>query len=397
MAASCAEQGQRARIAVAHVVASLDPIHGGPSYSVPRLCRALEGQGAEVRLYSVLGAGEGPPVADNVDGLFDVDWKRVPVLRQMCWSSGLVRELQDIAPDVGLIHSHGLWQMPNVAAAHAAAHAGKPVVVSPRGMLGPAALAFSRRKKRLFWLLFQRNAIGKTTCLHATSAQEYAEIREFGLLHPVAIVPNGIDMPGAAGKSRNPNGDRVVLSLGRLHPKKGLDRLIRAWALIEATHPDWRMRIIGPDRTGHADELRQLAQHLGVTGVSVEPPLVGEAKLAAYRQAELFVLPTLNDNFASTVAEALAAGTPVIASRGSPWRGLEDEGCGWWVDHGVETLAAALKRAMALPAEQLAVMGQKGRNWMARDFSWQQAAETMMAVYGWLLDGGEPPACLRLQ
>ena len=114
---------------------------------------------------------------------------------------------------------------------------------------------------------------------------------------------------------------------------------------------------------------------LGLTRVSVEGPIYGDAKTAAYREADLFVLPTLNENFGLTVAEALAAGTPAISTKGAPWSGLESEGCGWWIDHGVEPLAAALAHAMALPREALKAMGDKGREWMARDFSWDRVAQ----------------------
>ena len=112
---------------------------------------------------------------------------------------------------------------------------------------------------------------------------------------------------------------------------------------------------------------------------------------------DLFVLPTLSENFAITVAEALAAGTPVIATKGAPWHGLEREDCGWWIDHGVEPLVAALAKAMTMQREALQAMGAKGRAWMARDFSWDRVANDMLDVYRWLLAGGEPPRTVRLK
>src|SRR2546427_8457893 len=88
----------------------------------------------------------------------------------------------------------------------------------------------------------------------------------------------------------------------------------------------------------------------------------------------VFVLPTLNENFAITVAEALTAGTPVIATKGSPWSRLETEGCGWWIDHGVEPLTVALVKSMSMPRAALRAMGAKGQTWVARDFSWGRVA-----------------------
>ena len=159
--------------------------------------------------------------------------------------------------------------------------------------------------------------------------------------------------------------------------------------------PGWRLKIVGPPEAGHDDELRALAMALGLTRVSIEGPIYGDAKTVAYREADLFVLPTLNENFGLTVAEALAAGTPAISTKGAPWSGLESEGCGWWIDHGVEPLAAALAHAMALPREALKAMGDKGREWMARDFSWDRVAHDMLGVYLWLARSAEPPATIR--
>jgi glycosyltransferase involved in cell wall biosynthesis len=285
-----------------------------------------------------------------------------------------------------------------VDAGRAAMLARKPFIVAPRGMLAPAALAFSQFKKRVVWALLQGEVVRHAACIHATSEQEYDEIRAFGLNNPVAIVPNGIDLPEV--RTGSPSGtavDRVVLSLGRIHPKKGLDRLVRAWARLEAAHPDWRLRIVGPDELGHAGELAVLGAELKVRRVSIEKSVTGDAKIAAYQQADLFVLPTLNENFAITVAEALAMGTPVIATKGAPWRALQSEGCGWWIDHDVESLAAALANAMVMTREALQAMGAKGRAWMKRDFSWDHVADDMLNVYRWLSSGGEAPSTVRLK
>ena len=272
--------------------------------------------------FRLWGADESDIVLDD-DGsrCFPRDWARVPVVRDLRCSSGLARALHELAPKADVIHDHGLWLMPNVEAGRAALLARKPFIVAPRGMLAPAALAFSRLKKRVVWALLQGEVVRRAACIHATSEQEHDEIRDFGLNNPVAIVPNGIDVPelGAHSISATAAG-RVVLSLGRIHPKKGLDRLVRAWAKVEAVHPDWRLRIVGPDELGHAGELAALAAELNARRVSVEKSLAGDAKIAAYQQADLFVLPTLNENFAITVAEALAAGTPVIATKGAPWQ-----------------------------------------------------------------------------
>jgi glycosyltransferase involved in cell wall biosynthesis len=378
-----------------HVIAGLDPIYGGPSYTVPRLCQALTMAGAEARLLSVAGVNA-PDGSDR--RFFPWDWSRVPMLRNLRCSSSLAGALRDLAPKIEVIHNHGLWLMPNVDAGRTALLSGKPFIVSPRGMLAPAALAFSRVKKRIVWTLLQGEMVRRAACIHATSEQEHDEIRDFGLNNPVAVVPNGIDLPEPRAHTiLDPADRRIVLSMGRIHPKKGLDRLVRAWAMVETSYPDWELRIVGPDELGHADELAALAEQLKLRHISVEKSITGDAKFLAYQLADLFVLPTLNENFAVTVAEALAAGTPVIATKGAPWRALQSEGCGWWIDHGVEPLAAALTNAMAMTRRALYAMGAKGRAWMARDFSWDRVAHNMLTVYHWISSGGEAPDTVRLK
>jgi len=387
------------RLCAVHVVGGLEPAYGGPSYSVPRLCEALAAAGTQMLLLSVARetADQRDVYQTGVrDCRFAWDYAGIPILRRLRCSQGISRALRHAAPTADVVHDHGLWLMPNVWAGCAASRRRKPLVVSPRGMLAPVALGFSRLKKRAFWALLQGPAIRRTACFHATSEQEYEEIRRFGLTQPVAIIPNGIDLPELAARpTLAPAAERLVLSLGRLHPKKGLERLVRSWSKVEAKFPGWRLNIVGPPEGGHDDELRALAAALGLTRVSITGPVYGDAKTSAYREADLFVLPTLNENFGLTVAEALAAGTPAISTKGAPWSGLEREGCGWWIDHGVEPLAAALTQAMALPRGALQAMGAKGRSWMARDFSWDRVAQEMIGVYLWVAGRAAPAPMIR--
>jgi glycosyltransferase involved in cell wall biosynthesis len=188
-----------------------------------------------------------------------------------------------------------------------------------------------------------------------------------------------------------------VLSLGRLHPKKGLETLLRAWAKVEPAHPDWRLSLIGPGDERYVGELRAMSRALGLGRVLFGGPIHGAAKWESYRAADLFVLSSLNENFGLTVAEALAAGTPVIATTGTPWDRVETEGCGWYVEPAPEALAAVLATAMAMPPPTLHGMGIKGRAWMARDFSWEQVARDMEDLYAWLVGRAGQPPSIRLK
>ena len=372
---------------VVHTVASIENQSSGPTYSVTGLANAQANLGADTAVFSLGQIGLSGS-ASFKDRRFVNSLGQLPLLKRLGVSSAMRRELNEAAPKV--VHTHGLWMMPNTYRSHAAVF-----VISPRGMLSTVALSFSRQKKAFFRILFQDRALSAASLFHATAKSEYDEIRRFGLRQPVAVIPNGIEIPHAASPPA-PVKSRSVLSLGRIHPKKGLDSLIRAWAEIEPTFPDWRLRIVGPDEVGHAAELSGLIRALRLNTVSIEAPVFGTAKTELMAGANIFVLPTRSENFAMTVAESLAVGVPVISTKGAPWAGLETHGCGWWVNHGPEPLAAALRCAMSMPLQELREMGTRGRAWMKRDYSWERVARMTLDAYRWSLEGGEPPTFIRV-
>ena len=235
---------------------------------------------------------------------------------------------------------------------------------------------------------------------HATSEKEYEEIRALGYRQPVAIVPVGMDIPevdvfnAEAQRSREAEVKRKrIVFFGRLHKVKGVDRLVRAWEQV--MRDGWELVIAGPD-CGMLEELKGIVAERRLPRVSFVGEINGHAKYEFLANADIYVLPSDTENFGVTVAEALASGTPVIASQGTPWQGLEREKCGRWVPIGVEPLAMALKELMAMSDEERAVMGNRGREWMRRDFSWRGIGLKMKTAYEWLLGNGDKPEWVRL-
>ncbi|TCT03969.1 glycosyltransferase [Aquabacter spiritensis] len=381
------------RLAVGQILAALTPAASGVTLAVTRLADAQAACGLDVAILSV-GETERADRAGVRYETFSQDFGDLPVLRRLSASQGLARAVDVLAREGTVLHTHGLWLACNLYAGWSARRHRSPLVVSPHGMLAPAALRFSSRKKQVFWALAQGPALSRAACWHVTSTQEFEELRDFGIAAPIALVPLGIDVPPAAPYLAGPR--RTLLSLGRVHPKKGLDRLVAAWAQVEDRHPDWDLRITGPSERGHAEELRRQAQALGARRIAFEDGLYGADKLAAYAAADVFVLPSLNENFGFVVAEALACGVPVVCTRGAPWPGLAEHGCGWWIDHGVAPLVAALEDAMGMPPAALAEMGARGRRWMAADFSWDRTARDLIAVYRWCAGAGDRPASVIL-
>lgn len=381
-------------IHVVQVISSLDNEAAGTTAWVRQLVDELHTREVAVDVLA-LSLAEAAP--DAIDGLLLhlPDTPRLPGLGTLLGSRSLKRAVMAAAEKGDVLHSSGLWRMPNVYPGWAAARTGCPLVVSPHGMLGPSALKFSWRKKWLFAVLAQNRALEAVTCFHATSSEEMADIRAYGLKAPIALIPIGIDVPRKSVPDDPRRCRRTLLYLGRVHPIKGLDRLLAAWSRLESLFPDWDLRIVGPSEVGYGFKLRSHALGAGLKRVAFNNGLFGEEKMRAYRDADLFVLPTLNENFGMVVAESLANSTPVVCTKGAPWEGLEAHGCGWWVDHGVEPLALALSEAMAQPRSQLDAMGARGRDWMIRDFSWGRVAADMEQLYRWCKTKGPPPAFVR--
>ena len=297
--------------------------------------------------------------------------------RGFAYASGMERTVEWVAPAITDVQ--GLWTYPSLVNLRYHRRHNTPYIVTPRGMLDPWARARSRWKKQVVRFWFEDAHLREATCLRATSQMEASHFRDFGLRQPIAVVPNGIDTPE---KLPNPcrGRRRRALFLSRIHPKKGLPFLLRAWAAVAPNCPDWELVIAGPDEIGHMEEMRALAGKLAVPRVRWCGPVSGQAKDDLYRSADLFILPTHAENFGLVVGEAMAQGVPVITTKNAPWDGLDAHRCGWWIELSHRSLVDALTDATRRDRGELEAMGARGYAWMKRDFSWDRVAGRMGEV-----------------
>lgn len=370
---------------IIHTLPAISEEASGPSYSVPRLCESLIDQGLDVNLAVLDWAPiSSPPLFLKT---FTLGFGPRRLGRSPAMKRWLFEETR--SNNIDLIHNHSLWMMPNVYPGLVARTYNVPYMVSPRDTLSAWSMRSGSKVKPLFWSLVQRPALAETSCFHATAKSEYEDIRRMGFRQPVAIVPNGIDIPELPPK--NSSGSRTLLFISRIHPQKGLDILLSAWREVQDRFPEWQLRIVGPDNFGYLNKMQGFAGKIKLKRIEFCGALYGKKKLQAYRDAELFVLPTYSENFGMVVAEALAAGTPVIVSKGAPWVELEKHAAGRWIEIGLDSLIVALEEMLSRSPEELIAMGQRGRVWMGKDYSWQVVAKMLVDTYRWILQGGTKP------
>ena len=352
---------------------SLLPSYGGPAFSVSRLATALTEAGAEVGLWA-------PDQSARFTQLS-------PAQSSVRRLTGTEAEALDTFGQTDVLHDNGIWLPHNHRLAVLAAKRGIPRVVSTRGMLEAWARNHKRLKKNLAWRLYQCHDLKQAGCHITTSEAEAQTLQHLGLGVPIAIVPNGVDVPEerprgvGSGAGRGVQGGlRTALFLGRIYPIKGLPMLIEAWARVR---PDgWILRIAGPDEAGHQKQVEKAVTAAGLGQVvSFTGPLACGMKKTAFFDAELLVLPSHSESFGIVVAEALAHGLPVLTTTGAPWSILRDSGCGWWVDATVDGITEGLRRATILDPDTLRLMGAKGRALVSAKFAWKRVADCMLSTY----------------
>jgi glycosyltransferase involved in cell wall biosynthesis len=371
-----------------HTVGSLGFSAGGPSRTVPALCRhvAADDPSIQVEIVTTRDARFGPnvPCRDVEFHAVDSDAGR-RAIRQLL--EDRVVDAKTAAGTV-LLHDHGQWLPLNRFSAAAARRHRLKRIVSPRGMLTPWALNHKRLPKKIAWLLFGRSDFLTAALLHATSQQEADEFRALGARQPIALIPNGVDHHDQPPNP--PDKTRTMLFLSRLHPKKGVAELVAAWRAVRPA--GWRLVLAGPDEARMLDSL-QLCAADTITYVG---EVDGDEKWCLLRSAAVTVLPSYSENFGVVVAESLMAGTPAIATLGTPWQSLEELRCGWWIPMTADSLQCTIRAATATDLEALTEMGRRGRDHAITSFTWPAIGAQMTSVYRWLAGSTGMPASIQL-
>jgi glycosyltransferase involved in cell wall biosynthesis len=368
---------------VLHVSAYYAPafVYGGPPRSIHALCRALPAQGLDVTVFTTDANGRAALPASVVGGdsfegvpvrYFHRSWPLSPI-----GSSALARAVRTELRSFDAVHVHGLWNRVVWAAAAEARRSGVPYVLSPRGMLEGAARAHRSWRKQLSYALFDRAVVEGASLLHATSDSEHDTLRQLLPRVPVALIPNGIDVPPPRPQRRQP--PRTILFVGRVHAIKRLDLLVDAFALVRARHSDVRLVIAGPDE---GRLRRALVARAGAHASAIDwTGAVDDTRRAMLlADAAALVMCSDSESFGMSVLEAMAASVPVVVTRTCPWADVHRHGSGFWIDQRADAVADALDRVLADP-ERARAMGSRGRALAESQYQWDVIAARFASQY----------------
>jgi glycosyltransferase involved in cell wall biosynthesis len=264
-------------------------------------------------------------------------------------------------------------------------------------MLDPWAFRNKHFKKQVYLRLVERATLAHASCLHALTRREAQCYREFGLKNPVAVIANGVDVPEAFSaneflrRHEELRGRRLVLFLGRVHYKKGLDILSRAWAQVSRRFDDAHLVIAGPDFENTQAGVKATLDALNVGDrVTFTGMLPSALKWSALAAASVFILPSYSEGFSVAALEAMAAGLPVIVSEACNFPRVAEEDAGWVVTPTAEAVEDSLIQALSLRSCELAAYGRRGEQLVSRHYTWAGIGEQMRSLYEWLQGGAFP-------
>lgn len=379
---------------ILHVVPYMHPAAGGPPVVVDQLSRELAARGHELRVLTTdLFArgdrawpnGQQRPyamevfssVAGNGYGFSTRFWTAIRRSVRSC----------------DIVHIHTLWTFASLAAARACVDAQIPFLVMPHGMLDPHSMRQGRLKKQWYGRLLEWPLLRRACGMCYTHPEEERLAALTCLRLPSGhIVELGAELPVECPRSelraefldRHPEltGRRVVLFLGRLHAKKGLDILIPAFERVQRQRPDSHLLIVGPGEPGYVQSIRvDIAKRALAERITIAGPLYGRDKWAAMAASDLFVLPSYQENFAISVVEAIRSGLPIVLSRRvNLWKDIVEAGAGRDCELNADSLAEILSECLIdFDWRQSAALA--GERLLDRRFSWRSTAERLETVY----------------
>jgi glycosyltransferase involved in cell wall biosynthesis len=376
-------------VKVLHVIPAVGPRYGGPSAALQGMTAALARAGTDVTVATTnadVSSRLNVPLGVEVRTQ-DVSYRYFPFTRLSEWkfSWRLTRWLFDNVAAFDIMHVHGMFSYASIPACRAARRAGVPYVVRPLGTLSAWSLARRSWKKQPYYALVERSHLAASAAIHVTSAVESAALHALGFGDRTHVIPLGVDTShpiqrhatdGRAGAPLR------VLFLSRLHEGKNIPLLLEALAMCEASAPGGAELVIaGGGDQGYRGRLEAQTRALGLSAhVRFVGHVDGNEKAALLRNADVFVLPSSHENFGIAIAEAMAAGLPVIVTPGVAIAAeIREAGAGWVVPLEAHALSLALGEAGDAAARDARSVA--ARRLALDRYSWDRTAHELLALY----------------
>jgi poly(glycerol-phosphate) alpha-glucosyltransferase len=383
-------------INIGHITPSASRLGGGLFPVVQCLTREISKRDIHVKVFSVSDEF----VTQDFKYWYPVDLNLLNRLgpKSFSYTPRLFSALNGSSLD--LIHLHGLWNFSSYVIPKWGQTKNKPWVISPHGMLDKWALNNSAWKKKVAAFLYENRNLRGASCLHATCLEEAAAFRAYGLENQIAVIPNGVDLP-SVGKngykahwaSEIGEDAKILLYLGRLHPKKGLMNLIESWAYVKNNlQSNWILIIAGWDQLGHQFELENQVRLLGVSdSVRFVGALFNDDKSYALLRANAFVLPSTSEGLPMAILEAWSYSLPVLMT---PECNIDigyKKGAAIKICTDINSISNGLLKLFNMSDQDRTMMGLVGKDLVKHSFSWSSVTEKMVTLYNWILNGGQRP------
>jgi glycosyltransferase involved in cell wall biosynthesis len=376
------------------VVSHTDPKYGGLSSAVPTLGMHLGSLDFDVSLTAFAS----PQEHFQPSGYNDENISFWPVSRRK-WlqNPSLYGAFRDEVRHADGVHIHGLWEQSTTVAARTARAIKIPYILSAHGMLEPWALASKRLKKLIYGHFIERGNVAEAACLHALTEAEADHYLRFGARSPIAIIPNGVDIPRQRDARLfletypSLEGKRIVLFLARLHPKKGIDLLLRAWSKVFSSFPEAHLVLAGPGTEEIKVKMHRFIKDKNLqSSVLITGMLNDKFKWSALSAAECFVLPSFSEGLSISVLEAMGMGLPVLITVPCNMPEVARYKAGWQIEPELSALIQALETILSHPGSTNREIGSRGAELIERQYTWPIIADQMAQLYRWVEGGPRP-------
>lgn len=358
--------------------------HGGPTRTALLTMQGIRSLGMDVEIVT------NQPAPGEVAVSNDPSIRYVPRFgfqeKHFGYSKAIAQELVRIE-NVDIYHIQGIWLYSGYITARYARKQGCPYLITLHGTLYPQALVQSSFKKKTSLFFYQRRQLQQAACIHATCREEMEHYRALGFTNPVAVLPYPMECDDRV-EPMYPKDIKRIGYLGRVHPRKRVERLLEIWFRLKEPG---ELLIMGDGDPEYIQFLKKETERLKLQRVKFEGFVTGEKKNRLLASLTCLVVPSDFENCGIITPEALLQEIPVIASTGSPWQDLETYRCGRWVNNDIDTLTGQVKDLLSMDENTLYEMGKRGRQLVLDKYSVDVVSRQMEQLYDWVAGQGDKP------